>query len=154
MHYWIDGYNLLFRISKDYQAMKGNERKLLVAINEAMHRRHFQATVVFDGREKDPPEALRKNLDALAIIYTPYNQTADDYILQNFSPNDTIVSSDRELTGKARQRGAQTLSVEQFVTRLLKKKKKPSPEKTLQETDFQLQRLLKIFEDRLNEGDS
>jgi uncharacterized protein len=154
MHYWIDGYNLLFRITKNYRSMKDNERKLLLALNNSLILLKYDATIVFDGREKDPPEALRKNLDSLAMIYTPHHQTADDYILESLTnpSKETVISSDMELLRKAKQRGAHTLTVEQFLAQLVKKKKKkqpPAPDKTIQETDFQLQRLLKIFEDRL-----
>ena len=153
MHYWIDGYNLLFRITKNYRTMKANERRLLLSLNQRLLK--YQVTIVFDGREKDPPEALRKNLDALALIYTPHHQTADDYILEALSDpsHETVVSSDQELLRKARQRGAHTLTVEKFFSQLIQRKKKKSlaPSKEIQETDYHLQRLLKIFEDRLKE---
>ena len=158
MHYWIDGYNLLFRITKNYREMKQNERKLLAALNQSIILLKYQATVVFDGREKDPPEALRRNFDALALIYTPHHQTADDYILQAVAESadpskETVVSSDNELLGKAKQRGAKVQTIEEFLSKLVKKKqkKKSSTEKVFQESSAELKRLLKIFEDRLNE---
>jgi predicted RNA-binding protein with PIN domain len=158
VHYWIDGYNLLFRITKNYREMRQNERKLLSSLNQSIILLKYHATVVFDGREKDPPEALRRNFDALALIYTPHNQTADDYILEALSDSadpskETVVSSDYELLGKAKQRGAHTLTIEEFLSRLVKKKqkKKASTEKDFQESSSELRRLLKIFEDRLNE---
>lgn len=140
--------------------MKQNERKLLSALNKSIILLKYQATVVFDGREKDPPEALRRNLDALAMIYTPHNQTADDYILEAIAdaPNPAhivAVSSDMELLRKAKQRGAQALTVEEFLSQIMRKKHKKksslSTEKVFQETSSELKRLLKIFEDRLNE---
>ncbi len=158
MHYWIDGYNLLFRITKNYREMKQNERKLLAALNQSIILLRYQATVVFDGREKDPPEALRRNFDALALIYTPHHQTADDYILEALADSadpakETVVSSDYELLGKAKQRGAKVQTIEEFLAKLVKKKqkKKASKEKVFQESSSELKRLLKIFEDRLNE---
>ncbi len=158
MHYWIDGYNLLFRITKNYREMKQNERKLLSALNQAIILLKYHATAVFDGREKDPPEALRRNFDALALIYTPHNQTADDYILEAVADSanptkETVVSSDYELLSKAKQRGANILTIEEFLSRLVKKKqkKKAATEKVFQESSTELKRLLKIFEERLNE---
>lgn len=158
MHYWIDGYNLLFRITKNYREMKAHERKLLSALNQSIILSKYQATVVFDGREKDPPEALRRNFDALALIYTPHHQTADDYILQAVNEasdpaHEVVVSSDYELLRKAKQKGAKVLTIEEFLSKLAKKKKKKkaSPEKIFQETSSELQRLLKIFEERLKE---
>jgi uncharacterized protein len=155
MHYWIDGYNLLFRITKNYREMRQNERKLLTALNHSLILLNYNATIVFDGREKDPPEALRRNLDSLAIIYTPHHQTADDYILQAiadaaYPDQETVISSDLELLRKAKQRGADGQTIESFLSQLVRKKhKKKAPPKEIQETSTQLQRLLKIFEDRL-----
>jgi hypothetical protein len=159
MHFWIDGYNLLFRITKNYRALKQNERKLLIALNKSITLLKYQVTVVFDGREKDPPEALRRNLDSLALIYTPHHQTADDYILEAIAdaanPSDeVVVSSDLELLRKAKQKGSKTQTVEEFLSRLVRKKKKKKlddVERTFNESSSELQRLLKIFEDRLND---
>jgi predicted RNA-binding protein with PIN domain len=155
--YWIDGYNLLFRITKNYRSMKENERKLLLALNQAITRAKYSVTIIFDGREKDPPEALRRNLDSLTMIYTPHHQTADDYILEMIGESgnpakEIVVSSDMELLRKAKQRGAQVQTVEEFLSVLVKKrKKKVESEKRVQETSFEMERLLKIFEKRLGE---
>jgi predicted RNA-binding protein with PIN domain len=138
--------------------MKQNERRLLAALNRSITLLKYQVTVVFDGREKDPPEALRRNLDSLALIYTPHHQTADDYILEAIGDStnpahETVVSSDMELLRKAQQRGAKTLTVEEFLARLVKKKnkKKAPTKKVFQENSTELKRLLKIFEERLEE---
>jgi len=160
MHYWIDGYNLLFRITKSYREMKQNERKLLSALNRSITLLKYQVTVVFDGREKDPPEALRRNLDSLAMIYTPHHQTADDYILKAIADasnpaHEVVVSSDMELLRKAKQRGAKAQTVENFLSQLARKKQKkknlPPTEKIFQETSSELKRLLLIFEQKLED---
>lgn len=156
--YWIDGYNLLFRLTKNYKTMKENERKLLLALNRSITLAKYQAVVIFDGREKDPPEALRRNLKSLTLIYTPHHQTADDYILEMIDlssdpSKEVVVSSDLELLRKAKQRGAKTVTIEEFLTQLIKKKRKKKPliEKEIQETSTEFNRLLKIFEDRMKE---
>lgn len=140
--------------------MKQNEKKLLTALNRSIILLKYQATVVFDGREKDPPEALRRNLDSLAMIYTPHHQTADDYILQAIAESsnpsqEVVISSDLELLRKAKQRGAGGQTVEEFLSRLSRKKQKKkalaAKEKVIQETSTEMKRLLKIFEERLEE---
>lgn len=160
MHYYIDGYNLLFRITKSYEAMKANQKQILSAINTWVIQLNLNVTIVFDGRQKDPPEAIRGHLDQLEVIYTPEHQTADDYILHelDLSSNlneETVVSSDRELTGKAKQKGARTQSVDEFLSGLVKKrKKKQEPmKKTFRDTDANIERLHEIFEDRLKDDD-
>ena len=136
--------------------MRQNERKILLALNEAITRLSYSVTVVLDGREKDPPEALRRNLDSLALIYTPHNQTADDYILEAISNSshpekETVISSDLELLRKARQRGAHGQTIEKFLSQLIRKKKKKSdnPDREPRETSANIDRYLKIFEDKL-----
>ncbi len=157
MRYWIDGYNLLFRFAKSYKGVRENERKILFILNEWVTHNHLEATIVFDGRQKDPPEAIRTNLANLAVIYTPQHQTADDYILEEIAHSkepsqDIVVSSDRELTGKAHQRGAKVKSVESFFKILTKKKKKKSSsEKNFKESDAEIQRLRQIFEGKLKD---
>ena len=158
MHYWIDGYNLLFRLTKDYKTMRQNERKILLALNASITQLNYSVTVVLDGREKDPPEALRRNLDSLALIYTPHNQTADDYILEAISHSshpekETVISSDLELLRKAQQRGARGFTIEKFLSQLIHKKKKKSDKANpeFHETSANIDRYLKIFEDRLRE---
>lgn len=160
VHYWIDGYNLLFRLTKNYQELRQNERNILTSLNEAILQLNYSVTVILDGREKDPPEAVRRNLDSLALIYTPFHQTADDYILEmvdaaSHPEKQTVVSSDLELLHKARQKGARGLTVEQFLSKLVHKKKKKKgepPAKEFRDTQADLDRLLKIFERRLGES--
>jgi predicted RNA-binding protein with PIN domain len=141
--------------------MKENERKLLAALNRALTLMKYSVTVVFDGREKDPPEALRRNLASLALIYTPHHQTADDYILEAIADssdpsNEVVISSDLELLRKAKQRGAKGQTVEAFLSTLVRKKrrKKTAAEPVFQESSAELQRLLKIFEQRLKNDES
>lgn len=158
MHYWIDGYNFFFRLSKNYRAMKNQERHLLESLYQAMMQLRSPMTVVFDGREKDPAEALRRHLLSMTIIYTPAHQTADNYILDmieySLNPADEmVVSSDNELIRRAKQKGARTQTIEAFIQDVMRKKNpapKNSPEKKqLRESSSQFERLLNIFEQRL-----
>jgi uncharacterized protein len=151
MHYWVDGYNLFFRLTKSYKSMKEQERALLQKLYLTMTQLNSPMTVVFDGREVDPPEALRKNLKAMNIVYTPKRQTADDYILEMLEhaknpAQETVISSDRDLLRKARQKGAHTQTVEGFLKTINKKKSKSHEDrKQSQESSLEFQRLLKIF---------
>jgi predicted RNA-binding protein with PIN domain len=156
--YWVDAYNLLFRLTKDYHIMRQQERSILLAINEIAARRNLPITLVFDGKHVNPSEAIRGNLADLTVIYTPKKQTADDYILQEVrgSPEETVVSSDRELTGKARQRGCKILTIETFMAFLFKdrKRKNSSEKKKTHDTSANIERLRKTFEERFREPES
>lgn len=139
--------------------MKANQKQILAAINTWVSQLNLSVTIVFDGRQKDPPEAIRGHLDQLEVIYTPEHQTADAYILHELEILDnlneeTVVSSDRELTGIAKQRGAKILTVEQFMSQLVRKRKKKEPsKKTFKDTESNIERLREIFEERLKNDD-
>jgi predicted RNA-binding protein with PIN domain len=155
VNYWIDGYNFFFRLTKDYQTMKQQEKDLLEGLYQAMMQLHSPMTVVFDGREKDPPEPLRRNLLSMNIVYTPSTQTADQYILEmldsSFNPLDEmVISSDKELLTLAKQKGARTQTIEAFIQKLSTPKKGSIKEKKQQkETSTQFARLLEIFQRKL-----
>ena len=157
MHYWIDGYNLFFRLTKSYKTLKQEERNLLEMLCSLMTRLNVLLTVVFDGREKDPPEPLLRNLRALRIVYTPAIQTADTYILEMIDSSskpaeEMVVSSDAELLHRAKQKGARTQTVEAFIRHLADPKKSaPQERKQRQETSAQFARLLAIFQKKLED---
>lgn len=138
--------------------MKDHERNLLESLYQAMMQLHSPMTVVFDGREKDPPEALRRNLLSMNIVYTPAHQTADDYILEMMDhalnpADEMVVSSDTELLRRAKQKGARTQTIETFIQTVMSKKHRPSQasseKKQRHESSTQFERLLKIFQKRL-----
>jgi len=154
MHYWIDGYNFFFRLTKNYKAMREQERELLLKLYKTMQHLGSQMTVVFDGREKDPPEALLRNLRSMKIVYTPATQTADHYIVEMLEhtqnpDQEMVISSDRELLRHAKQRGARTQTIEEFLDSLSRKKVSPYVvRKQTRESSSEFARLLKIFENR------
>jgi uncharacterized protein len=158
MHYWIDGYNLLFRIAKNYKTVKIKERALLCFLQESLIILKYTTTVVFDGKGKNPAQPLQKNLNSLKIVYTPHNQTADDYIIQALDElqrgfKETVISSDKDLLMRARQKGAKIMTVEQFLVLINKRKKQLlTPSKEVVESTFHFQRLLNIFENLLKKN--
>ncbi len=112
-------------------------------------------TVVFDGRnDMSSDYPFRKKTKTLEIIFSPTNLDADNYILEflitfNKKIKDiVVVTSDNELASKAKSLHASTLSVKEFL-KLLNQKKPTTThldEKPNCECRFQLERLLKIFE--------
>lgn len=155
MHYWIDGYNFFFRLTKNYKSMKEQERSLLEKLYQTMTQLNSPMTVVFDGREKDPPEALRRNLKSMNIVYTPAHQTADDYILEMLQhaknpSQEMVISSDGDLLRRSKQKGARVQTIEEFIHKLTHKKTTAIQEKKqTKESSQEFKRLLKLFEERL-----
>lgn len=157
MHYFIDGYNFLFRISQKKTSLEKQRDLTLHALNEEIEKLRLNVTIVFDSSEKLRDAASRGHLDALEVIYTTKQQTADDYIYKAIEDalqpqTETVVTSDRELAGKCKQLGAKILSIEQFITFIAKKKlqkKRLSPRKEFRDSDKEMERLQKIFEGKL-----
>lgn len=124
MHYYIDGYNLLFRLNQDCHDDLQNQRELLVQdMNKKISVLNLNATIVFDSLNQNA-EGKRSHYNQLEIIFTE-GETADEYILDELKhckkPHlETVVTSDNRLAWRARNRSAVTKSVEEFISWLNK----------------------------------
>lgn len=140
MHYYIDGYNVLFRTLglEDYNLEK--QRQLLIEhLQNDIHYLALNVTIVFDAHLRLGERQIIHLLD-LKIIFTPTGQNADEYILEMLHlaaepKRHTIVTSDKGLAWHARSLGAHTMEVTAFMGWLGKhyknKKKKARTAKTL-----------------------
>ncbi|MGE5196851.1 MAG: NYN domain-containing protein [Anaerolineae bacterium] len=163
--YLIDGYNLFFRIAQAKPTLQKKRRDLIESLSKVIEAFRLDAVIIFDGRQEREDPGRRMHLGALEIIYTACDQTADEYIIEELTyskkvENQLVITSDLTLKAKAKALGAKTESIETFLSRLSKKKKKKielssSSHKRFEESPLQIERLLKIFEERLkNEGRS
>jgi predicted RNA-binding protein with PIN domain len=149
MHYWIDGYNLLFSLPKgthQKESFEARRKALISEINRQAEELALKITLVFDGTS-DSPEYL-SHYKSLELLYT--RQSADEAILERvrmskFPQEICVVTSDKELFSKAKELGALTLSLKNFLSLLSKKHKKPSDPKEFQDSPQEIQRLLKLF---------
>lgn len=160
LHYWVDGYNLLFRIEKSYLSLKANKQKFLLTLANIAQTFNYSITVVFDGKQKNQIDAHQENLGCLALVYTASEQTADDYILERLQEKkhlstQIVVSSDLKLLKKVHSLGARTQTIEAFLNQIAKKKQKTkslsSSLKNQSDSYFEIERLKKIFENKLNQ---
>lgn len=138
MHYYIDGYNLLFRSFGIGEGDLQQQRKQLIQkLQYKIEYLSLDVTIVFDAHLQTG-ELSQFHLVDLKILFTPAGQNADEYILEALDhvalpQQETIVTSDRELAWRARRKGARTESVEAFVKWInkrckdRKKKEKSSP---------------------------
>jgi predicted RNA-binding protein with PIN domain len=152
MQYWIDGYNLIFKLPDLKGSLEEKRRVVIKELNAQARRLSLEITVVFDAQ--DPARSLDHicHYDALAIIYTTSHQTADESILQMIANSRTpldfcIVTSDKDLAHKASLLGAQTLSLANFWKRI-KKKQKYGSYVDCRDSPREIARLEKIFEER------
>jgi uncharacterized protein len=158
VHYYIDGYNLLFRLLSKKGSLQSERAEVISLLNELASQLRLNITVVFDAplqREM----VVRTHFDALEIVYTAEKQSADDYIIEEMnhasSPSqETVVTSDRELASHCKALGAHVQNIESFFSWIKRKKEHkrrshPSLQKIFQDSPSHIERLLKIFEKRL-----
>ncbi|MES2199491.1 MAG: NYN domain-containing protein [Chlamydiota bacterium] len=156
MQYWIDGYNLLFRIPHLQGSLEEKRKQLILDLNDLAKKSKLSFVLVFDANDKDRSLDSRSNYDALEIIYTTSKKTADEAILERVEAvrhpaTVCVVSSDKGLTSQVRALGAQVLSLSEFCLFLDKKRMKKQNLRIgseCQDSPKEMDRLLKIFEDR------
>jgi uncharacterized protein len=162
VHYFIDGYNLLFRLLGDPRPLQKNRQHIIALINESISKLKLNVTVVFDGARKGESENTRGHFDAIEVVYTSKTLSADEYILEEVQSSsrpsqEMIVTSDRDLARRCKNLGAKTQSIEGFIAWIEKKQKKSkakkneSVQKAFKDSDSNVSRLLAIFEKRLSE---
>ncbi len=123
MHFFIDGYNVLFRISSVLDDFAASREQIIQDLNRKALRLKMDFTIVFDAHDR-PGEAYRTHYNHLEILFSGEGETADDLILKMLrrdSSNCTVVTSDNQLAWKARVLGAKTESVDAFLIKLNKR---------------------------------
>ncbi len=156
MIYIIDGYNLLFYLFEG-EELEQDRHKLLSTLNGLAKAASLELIVVFDSHSIDLGVG-RERFDALEVLYSDLNQTADEHILELLSHKPkraTVVSSDKTLLRNVKDLGVKTKEIGPFYLWLKKraeKSKMKNPVKPLYKLkDPDHDRYLKIFEKRLNE---
>lgn len=156
MHYIIDGYNLLFKITAPYKDLREKREKILAYLQETLS--HVSLTVVFEGMHRKEEENGFQYIGKVKVIFTPKGQTADEYITDflelSSSPSEyTVVTSDRTLASHCRSLEAKTLEIPEFLHWMEKKSIPKQKEKNFRDSAKNIERLLKIFEKRFQEGE-
>ncbi|NGX28783.1 MAG: hypothetical protein K940chlam1_00970 [Candidatus Anoxychlamydiales bacterium] len=162
MLYLIDGYNLLFRFFHSEKKLETQRNLAIKFLQEKTSLLKINAHLIFDAHNQDIETPSFTSSKTLKIIYTPKGQTADDYILERIFLSKTpsqimVITSDRSLQNKAKDLNARTQSIDDFIDQLYlnetkaKKAHRKLEEETLQDTKYDIQRLLKIFEEKLKD---
>ena len=138
MHYYIDGYNLLFRILRAGEDVRKQREELTREIGKKVELLEIDATLVFDSHYQ-PDDNTRSHLNNLEIVFTAKDESADAYILQELKeardpPQHTVVTSDKPLARLCRLRLAKTETVDEFLAWIgkryknkLRQKQNPEP---------------------------
>lgn len=127
MHYFIDGYNLLFRTLHSGDNLQIQRQELIAELENKCRYLELNVTIVFDSHYQ-PDDGSRSHYNNLEVCFTALSETADDYIIQELkesatSSQKTVVTSDRHLAWRCRRYLAKTESVENFMSWLEKRVK-------------------------------
>lgn len=133
MHYYIDGYNLLFRLVPAAVDLRKERERIIRDLNKKVLLLNLDISIVFDSTFQEG-ERTRSHYQGLEILFTAEGETADDYIIDEIknSPKphlETVVTSDKKLASIVRRDAAHTESIETFLLWLNKayqNKKKPA----------------------------
>lgn len=157
MRYFVDGYNLLFHLTKKRNPLHQYRYELITYFVTSISS-FLDIVLVFDGSDPHEKHSIKHHIGSVEIIYTPLSMTADFYIFEEIQlhknpAHTTVVSNDQELIKRCRTLGAKTLSLTDFLSYIAKKKgkEKNSLTTSIQETPQEISRLLKIFESKLKE---
>lgn len=108
MKYLLDGYNILFRERDADGSLEEQRIRLFEKLNLLAEATHLNFIVVLDAHQQ-AGELERHHYFSLEVVYTDFDQTADDYIVEYveclpISKRNRIkvVSSDRTLMQKVR----------------------------------------------------
>ena len=134
MHYFIDGYNLMFRFSLMKNSLQAEREQFITDLYTKIQVAGLDVTIVFDAQYQEGLGS-RSHLDCLEICFTDEGETADEYIINelNSAPNpreEVVVTSDNKLAWLARRTYAKSEPVEEFMRWLdhrYRKKKKELP---------------------------
>lgn len=125
MHYFIDGYNLMFRVLRAGDDLQMQRESIIRDLNRKIQVVGLDVTIVFDAQYQKG-ESSRSHVQHLEILFTAQGETADECILHMLkrvkNPREqTVVTSDKKLAWLARRRGAHTETVEDFLKILNKR---------------------------------
>lgn len=120
MHYFIDAYNLLFRITHDIENLSLMREQLIKSINLKAQVLNLKITLVFDGTFQKEQMQRYTRFYEIEIYFSSTGETADDLILELVKdqkrPHEvTVVTSDKKLAWYARHCTAKTETAEQFL---------------------------------------
>ncbi len=155
MLYLIDGYNILFSL-EDAKDLQHGREELIEYLSRHFKSLNLSGILVFDGAHRRDEESGRNYASPLETVFSPRGQNADSYIVEQIegakNPKDvTVITNDTGLKRRARELNAHVQPTKAFI-RFLEKKatKKPNEKDSLKESPKNLERLLKIFEDRFH----
>jgi predicted RNA-binding protein with PIN domain len=153
MYYWVDGYNLIFSLIKSNASLKTQRSEVILSLKKLFAKRKIAGTLVFDGSHKRDEESGLSYPSPLIVAYTPKGQSADEYIVEQIKGSKeakqmVVITNDKGLAAHVKSYGAKVQANGEFIE-WLHKQRKAKKEKIPVDTQQNIDRLLKIFEEKL-----
>jgi len=127
MHYYVDGYNLLFKNAWEHTATNLQEARsrLIQELDRHASTLHITLTIVFDAPFQSD-ELKRGHFRSIEIIFTSKGQSADHYLIEHLQHRRSktkviVVTSDKPLARSVKSLGAAVVSVHDFLKSLRKR---------------------------------
>lgn len=120
MHYYVDGYNLLFSIVEVQEELRKQRDEVFGKLIHILEELQLDVTIVFDAAHQ-PGEVAWTRTRGVRVVYTGEGETADSYIVSALRKEpkgrrQTVVTSDKRLAWEIRQDStAATVDVVPFV---------------------------------------
>ncbi len=155
MHYLIDGYNLIFSLIESKESLQTVRQKVIATLQKKFSKRKISGMLVFDGAHRRGEESGLSYPSPLIVAYAPKGQSADEYIVEQIEGSAhpkqiVVVTNDQGLARHAKSHEAKVMGNEEFISWLNKKKRKKKAAEAA-DTKENINRLLKIFEERLDD---
>jgi predicted RNA-binding protein with PIN domain len=165
--FYIDGYNLLFKVQKNHNTLQEAREEVIKSLNKRLSKLKLEVCIIFDSLHQEGLGS-HSSFEFLHVIFTAKNETADEWIYQAIKRAKmpqicTVVSSDKKLCENVKKLKAKVLNIDTFLI-WLNKRQKIKEEETIKVTETKIffkrsskpsegsvDYYLKIFEDRYQE---
>jgi len=156
--YLIDGNNFIGHSSPAELRDPQSKHRLVSKLQRFQRQKKTRVLVVFDGNPDSDfiDERFRKKY--FSVLFPSFDQNADEVIKEIISKQTDlrrffVVSSDREIKNFAKEKGAKSLSCEEFERELksaLKEHRESQAEekKVAPPSSFEINQWLKIFKNK------
>ncbi|OGN65408.1 MAG: hypothetical protein A2888_01695 [Chlamydiae bacterium RIFCSPLOWO2_01_FULL_28_7] len=155
MKYYIDGYNLLFKLFKEEKVFEDQREEFINFLEVKNSKFKANFIIVFDAHHEEEEVPKHNIRNHVKIVFTSKNQTADEYIeerifLSKNPRNIFVVSNDRRLIEHCKKLKSKTMSVEQFLSKIDEVKTDiKSTSNHFEDTEENIERLKRIFEEKM-----
>ena len=135
MHFILDGYNMAMRLPElfkksdalSFEPTREGLVQFLIRYRPQGNSKN-RTTIVFDGYAALKVDWNQLRQEAIQIIFSE-EESADDRIVsmigeEGHSPQTLVVTDDRELSLRVRDRQAKVMTIQEFVEKIVEKHKK------------------------------